>query len=390
MLLCKGMGRGLRKNAVYALSRGLSAWDRFRPHTADIASIRNFLLLPHYAALGPQVLLTAFLRALQASVPEARIALAAGSSVGELCRHAPEIERIVEVPSPVTDLFGCIRAVRAAKFFNGEPFAVALPIGTSSPMHRTVALCIGASAVVDLGGVPKSSTSLAYDRQLSRIANDFRLISALGHEDALRARLREDPSLWEPRMHVPAEEQTVARRLLQEAGVPEGAPYAVLVTQTRPSPPRRWRPEFFRRTAEWMYRTHGLHVVFVGAPVDSAAIQRLREPLECPSADLSGKTSLRELAAVLRGARIGLCLDTGAMHMARAVNLPMVVIAPTSEQPMEWLPHAVPHVHVLYNTHMRAEDWAELPGELQPGEVQAQLQELLHTFGGSSDAEPVR
>lgn len=61
----------------------------------------------------------------------------------------------------------------------------------------------------------------------------------------------------------------------------------------------------------------GLRLVQIGAPSD---------PLLEGAVDLRGRTSQREAAALLASSRLLLGLEGGLMHLARAVNLPAVII----------------------------------------------------------------
>jgi ADP-heptose:LPS heptosyltransferase len=47
--------------------------------------------------------------------------------------------------------------------------------------------------------------------------------------------------------------------------------------------------------------------------------------------DLSGRTSLDELAAIIRGAALVVCNDTGTSHLADALRTPSVVLFNDSE-----------------------------------------------------------
>lgn len=82
-----------------------------------------------------------------------------------------------------------------------------------------------------------------------------------------------------------------------------------------PSPNKEWFPERFGEVAAHLMRTHS--VVQVGSRDDP--------PIPCTH-DLRGRTSLRQLAAVLRHARMFVGLEGMPMHMARAVDCPAVIV----------------------------------------------------------------
>ena len=92
---------------------------------------------------------------------------------------------------------------------------------------------------------------------------------------------------------------------------------------------KRWPAEKFARLAVKAYRTTRARPVIVGAPDEIALcgeVTRLIDRLApgCGPVDLSGRTTLRQLAACL--ARCHLCVsnDTGPMHLAAAVGTPVV------------------------------------------------------------------
>lgn len=69
-----------------------------------------------------------------------------------------------------------------------------------------------------------------------------------------------------------------------------------------------------------------LQVVLLGAPDETEISARVAADLDGRVIDLTGKTNLRELTAVIAGARAVLCHDSGPMHIAAALNVPTVAI----------------------------------------------------------------
>lgn len=359
--------------------------ERSHAASVEIRSVRNFVLMPHSTRLGPLVLLTELIEALRTTLPDARVIVAGSGMALDLFRMVDGLERLVEVPDPRQDLRGSIRALRAQRFYAGEPYITLLPLGSARVEYRLAAWLSGAPATVDIAGSRRVSTSCKWERSRSRVANCLQLIEALGHGPALWEQLNANPELWEPVLTVRDEYKAAARQLLAAEGFSPDRPYAVLVTQSSPTPPRSWRPEHFREMATWLHQQHGLQIVFTGAKTDREGVARVRDPLSFPTADLSGKTALGELAALMQGARLALTLDTGTMHIGRAVKLPMVVIHAATEPPMEWLPLGVDRMPVLLNVPQEAGSPFELPGELKPEAVQATLQQLLEQFPNGAD-----
>lgn len=76
----------------------------------------------------------------------------------------------------------------------------------------------------------------------------------------------------------------------------------------------------------------GIPMVLLGAKGDRALTDRLKAAMKSPVVDLVGQTSLRELAAVIAAADVVLCHDSGPMHVAAALETPIVALfGPTDE-----------------------------------------------------------
>lgn len=114
-----------------------------------------------------------------------------------------------------------------------------------------------------------------------------------------------------------------AEQLLVRVGVQMDRPIAVISPATsKRRTIKEWRTDRFAAVADYMAKHKGAQVVLVGAEPDHA----LREAVRGPVADLSGQTTLRQLAAVLERAALFIGVDSGVMHMAAALRTPCVAI----------------------------------------------------------------
>jgi ADP-heptose:LPS heptosyltransferase len=129
-------------------------------------------------------------------------------------------------------------------------------------------------------------------------------------------------------------------------------------------PQRRWPLDHFAAVAE-VLGSRGLGVVLTGTAAEAGLTGALAAALPFSCLDLAGRTSLGGLAALLSGARLLVCNDTGVSHLAAALRVPSVVIS-TGDNPARWAPID----GRLHRVLCRAEG-------VPPGAVLAQTDDLL-------------
>lgn len=87
---------------------------------------------------------------------------------------------------------------------------------------------------------------------------------------------------------------------------------------------KEWPVEYYARLAA-MITADGTAVVLAGGPDDMDKGRRIKEL--CPAAaDLTGQTSLRELAALIKGCAVYISADTGPLHFAAALKKPLIAM----------------------------------------------------------------
>lgn len=347
----------------------------------ELQEIRNFLLLQYPLALGTAIHATPLIAALHAAIPDARVAAVASGFAWEILRGNPGLEQVVETPSPLRDLRGAASAIRRAKIFGYEHYAVLLTTGNERSRIILAALLGGGMNRVGFTLVPElASACLQYDPRISQIANNLRIVEALGHGPTLLEQLHQHPELLEPRVFPSDGDRDAARQMLREQGVDESRPVAVFITQTSPTQRKSWRAERFQAVAEMLRREYGMQIVFAGTSAESQAIDALRSGLSFATATVAGQTRLLELSAILGFADVAVTLDTGPMHLARAMGLPMVIIAPAWSPPVEWLPLGNPRARILKNAEMDVAPADYVIDEVSAEEVEANLRDLLSLY----------
>jgi lipopolysaccharide heptosyltransferase I len=87
---------------------------------------------------------------------------------------------------------------------------------------------------------------------------------------------------------------------------------------------KRWPPESFATLLRRSLDEFGGTVVLVGAPNETDLSADLGCRIAAPVVDITGRTSLPQLAAILARADVMLANDTGPLHLAAALGRPVV------------------------------------------------------------------
>ncbi|MFQ5511034.1 MAG: glycosyltransferase family 9 protein [Candidatus Krumholzibacteriia bacterium] len=97
-------------------------------------------------------------------------------------------------------------------------------------------------------------------------------------------------------------------------------------------PMKRWGTDKFAALAQYIAREHDCHVVLVGDARDAPPAERIAASLAGQVTNLVGNTSVMEAAAVIQGAVTFIGNDSGLMHLAEAVGVPVIALfGPTVE-----------------------------------------------------------
>jgi lipopolysaccharide heptosyltransferase I len=112
---------------------------------------------------------------------------------------------------------------------------------------------------------------------------------------------------------------TADDRALVTEKVGHNRPYAVLLPGTN-WPTKRWPVERFAALSWALKERLGFETIVAGGPDDVALAEKIG------GNNLAGKTTLRELVALLERASLVVANDSGPMHIATALNRPLVTV----------------------------------------------------------------
>ena len=127
--------------------------------------------------------------------------------------------------------------------------------------------------------------------------------------------------------HLPAsaEARQAIRERLTGMGLAPTEPYAVVCAYAR-WPTKQWPPERFARVLDTLRSETGARAVLVGSADAVANARTISDRMDERPIDLTNRTTLKELVAVIAEARAMVTNDSGPMHVAAAVGTPVVAI----------------------------------------------------------------
>jgi heptosyltransferase-2 len=252
--------------------------------------------------------------ALRSSFPSAEIVVAANPLVAELFRHHPYCDRVL-----VYDKKGEHKGLRGLFRFSGtlrrEGFDLAILLQNA----------IEAALMVFIAGIPRRA---GYDtdgrglllthgvrvgdeeRRLHHTRYYLRMLEALGiggGDGSLRLFCTDDELDW-------AREQLGSGRAI---AVNPGAAYGSA---------KRWYPERFAAVADRLASEYDARIILTGGPAEAEIGRDIAAAMKEAPLNLIGRTTVRQLMALLSRCRLVVTNDSGPMHVAAAFNVPVVAV----------------------------------------------------------------
>ena len=120
-------------------------------------------------------------------------------------------------------------------------------------------------------------------------------------------------------------DRAAAAALLEESRIEPGSPFVMLVPATRWET-KCWPAERYGQLAKLLAERRGVKSVLVGGSSDIASGQVATDASGGAAVNLCGRTTLRQLAALVQRSAVVVTADSTPMHMAAAMNRPLVAL----------------------------------------------------------------
>jgi heptosyltransferase-2 len=252
-------------------------------------------------------------RAIQEGRPDVHITIAAPAKIAPMWKLIPEVDVIIPLPE-----HSLLRVVRL--FRQQMPFDVAILFPNS--LRVALESC--------LSGIPRRVGYRGHRRSwlVNQIVREPRKPGPLEHHSLRFLRIArgcgaETTSIEHRRskVEVPNRPSTLKHQT-SRIGLCPGAEYG---------PAKRWLPERFAEAAAKVSAQSPVRWILLGTKNDAAVGQQIAAAIGDSCVNRIGQTTLDQLINELRQCRLLLTNDTGTMHLAALLGVPVVAIFGSTE-----------------------------------------------------------
>ena len=338
--------RALVAAADRVFAAGAAIASPFRARHAPAAPRR--ILLLRLERIGDLLMALPAIADLRMQAPDAVVDLVVGSWNADLARALPAVTNVLTLdPSWLArENSGAAlpSLLRTARRWRTRAYDLAINFEPDVRSNLLVAVS-GAAWTAGYrsgGGGALLDVALDYDPRAHTTDNARRLVAR-----ALRAPIRSGRDRAAA-ITIPTDAHTRARQLLG----PADSAAAIAATETRPGrrapligvhvsggrAVKQWEPERFGEVARRLIAARGATIVLTGSADDRALVDRVSRMLPAQhTIDAAGHLDLLTLAAVLGRLDLLITGDTGPMHLAAAVETPIVAVFGPSD-PVRYAP----------------------------------------------------
>ena len=284
--------------------------------------LRSIIVLRALPGLGDFLCAVPALRTMRANVPDARIALVGLPATRPLAeRFDRYVDEFIDFPGfpGLPELDPDLPAIpRFLSEIQERQFDLAIDMHGNGFVSRAIVSLFGARGMAAYcrpgDWCPDSGLFLPADDSVPEVRRWLDLCRLIGW------------SVPDEALEFPIDDAAVGASTL----VARGDKPVVVVHPGASVASRRWPARNFAAVADALANA-GASIVLTGTASERDVTWEVGRTMRADAIDLSGRTSLDELAAIIRGAALVVSNDTGTSHLADALRTPSVVLFSGSE-----------------------------------------------------------
>lgn len=278
--------------------------------------MKIFVRAPNW--IGDCVMAGPAIASLKQHFPEADIWIAANDWVSGLFHHFAGLGGVLSLPSGG----GFSGMKTAAEMLRKERFDAGLLLTNS--FHS--ALMLARANIPQRWGYKSDSRGFFLTRRVPRVVRDnpsHHVYYYLDLLDSLGFTTTEAPRLS---LNLNRQASALMKERLLRQGWDGKAPLVILNPGAQYGPAKRWPADRFQDLACKLLKNRHIFLVITGSSAEIPLAKEIAEGINPSPVILSGNTSLEELLAVIGISSLFITNDTGPMHIANALGIPLIAL----------------------------------------------------------------
>ena len=275
------------------------------------------ILIIRFSSIGDIVLSTSFLSTIKALFPKSEVHFLTLDRFSSILENQPNVDRLIVLNSKsgYKDLLGLNNIIKKSNY--DKIFDLHSSI-------RSLIITLGLNDIVSRIKKPRLFRFLLFQFHVNLFPKNFSAIHM--YHQCLDTNLESDyPSTH---LVVTSLERKIAKKMLKEYGV--NGQFIALVPGAAWER-KQWSVEKYCEVINMITSSSKMNLVMFGSEKDE--INDRIANLNVEVTNMSGKTNLRQAMSLLSLSKVVLGSDTGLLHIAEALGIPVnMILGPTSQE----------------------------------------------------------
>jgi len=302
---------------VFRLARDILLQEDRSQKTENGKDFKRILIV-RTDRIGDVLLSTPVIQALRDSYPQAYIAMMVSPYAQEIVAGNPYLDKVI-VLDKEDEHKNWLRSIKLIRELKRMKFDLALILHPTKRVHL----------LTFFSAIPKR---VGYDRKSGFLLTDrIKHTKQYGEKHELEYNLDllrylgiplKDKNLFMP---IKLEAEEWVKGLFRQEKIND-TDKLLCLNPAASCPSKIWPAERFAQAADELVRKYGFKALVIAGPKDIRLADNLIKHMRSAAINLAGKTSLTQLASLLKRCSLFVSNDSGPVHIASAVGTPVISI----------------------------------------------------------------
>lgn len=261
--------------------------------------------------IGDCLMVTPLIRALKDNFPDSDICVISHKRVKDVFQNSPFVNEFIEIGNAI-GFFDKLKVIKALSLKKFDTALMLKPSFTKSLLYKL-------AGIKDIVGFKSKKFTFAgikvqpLPEGRHKMDCYLHILEGLGIKGCGKT----------PEFFLSKDDEEKAGEILSQVNKEA---HLVILHPKANWPLKMWPEEYFAELADKLIEELSVSLVFTGTKDDLPLIERIESLMKNTPYNFAGRTSLGELAAVLKRADLFISADTGIMHLASALKVPLIAV----------------------------------------------------------------